>query len=176
MISHSLPFKTVIGVIETAIAPIEYVPSEIEAIVEEQDTQLLMVVDGEIEYPEDDFDTLINQMSHGKSRTPGQVIVKHDKPMRFQAIIHDIYQEPSCKVEWVAFALKQLSEEIKNHQIKTLAMPLLGTFHGKMAEEQSVELLCACLGTDQKSALEKLWLVVPDPMCSRIKQYIENQR
>lgn len=174
MISHNLPFKTVIGEIETAIAPIEYIPSEIEAVVEEQDTQLLMVVDGVIEYPEDDFDSLINQMFSGKPRNPGQIIIKHDKPMRLQAIIHDIYQEPSCKVEWVAFALKQLVEEINNHQIKTLAMPLLGTYHGKMAEEQSVELLCACLGSDQKSALEKLWLIVPDPACFRIKQYIEN--
>lgn len=173
MISHSLPFKTDIGAIEVAIAPIEYVPAEIEAIVEEQDTQLLMVVDGEIEYPEDDFDTLINQMSSGKSRAPGQVLIKHDKPIRLQAIIHDIYQEPSCKVEWIAFALQQLVEEINNHQIKTMAMPLLGTFQGKIAEEQSVELLCACLGTDQKSVLEKLWLIVPDPVCSRIKQHIE---
>lgn len=174
MIPHSLPFKTIIGDIETAIAPIEYVPSEIEAIVEEQDTQLLMVVDSVIDYPEDDFDTLIDQMSSGKSRKPGQIIVRHEKPMRLQAIIHDIYQEPSCKVEWVAFALKQLIEEINNLQIKTLAMPLLGTIQGKIAEQQSVELLCACLGTDQKSVLEKLWLVVPDPVCSRIKQYIEN--
>jgi hypothetical protein len=171
---HSLPCITTIGKIEIAVAPIEYLPLGIDAIVEEQDTQLLMAVDTEIEYPDDDFDTLINQMTTGKARRPGQIIVKQDKPIRFQAIIHDINHDPSWKVEWIALALKQLVEEIENYQIKSLAMPLLGTHHGKMAEEESIELLCASLATDQASLLENLWLIAPDPICNRIKDSINN--
>ncbi len=174
MTTYSLPCITTIGEIKIAVAPIEYVPPSIDAIVEEQDTQLLMAVDTEIKYPDDDFDTLINQMATGKTREPGQIIIKQEKPIRFQAIIYNINQEPSWKVEWIAFALKQLIEEINNYQIKTLAMPLLGTHHGKMAEEESIELLCASLATDQASLLEKLWLIAPDPICNRIKDSINN--
>ena len=87
MTTYSLPCITTIGEIKIAVAPIEYVPPSIDAIVEEQDTQLLMAVDTEIKYPDDDFDTLINQMATGKTREPGQIIIKQEKPIRFQAII-----------------------------------------------------------------------------------------
>ncbi len=176
MNTHHLPCITSIGRINIAIAPIDYVPHDIDALVEEQDTQLLMAVDSEIVYPEDDFDTLISQMTTGKGRRPGQILVKEDKPIRLQAIIHDINQEPSWKAEWIAFALKQLIEEIKNYEIKVLAMPLLGTHHGNMAEDDSIELLCSCITTDHTLPLEKLWLVAPDPVCVRIRDKINKYK
>lgn len=176
MTIYSLPCKATIGAIEIAIAPVEYVPVEIDAIVEEQDTQLLMGIDTEINYPDEDFDTLIDQMLSGKSvRSPGQIIIKQAQPLKLKAIIYDINQKPSWKIEWIAFALKQLVTEIENYNIKTLAMPLLGTVHGKVDENESIELLCANLNTEQACCLEKLWIIAPDPACSRIKDTIEEK-
>ena len=173
MTIHTLPCISSLGSIEIAIAPAEYVPVEIDAIVEEQDTQLLMSVDAEIQYPEEDFDTLIKEMAKGKARAPGQIIVKRGNPIRFQAIIHDIYQKPSWKVEWIAFALKQLVEKIEVFDVKTLAMPLLGTVYGNMDEEESIKLLCSMLATDKSICLNKFWLIAPDPACNRLKNAID---
>ncbi len=176
MTTYALPCKATIGSIEIAIAPVEYVPAEIDAIVEEQDTQLLMGMDAEINYPDEDFDTLIDQMLSGKSvRSPGQIIIKKTQPLQLKAIIHDINQKPSWKTEWISYALQQLVTEIENYNIKTLAMPLLGTIHGNVNENESIELLCDNLMSKQIICLEKLWLIAPDPACSRIKDAIEKK-
>ena len=176
MNTHSLPCITTIGSIEIAIAPIEYVPDKIDAIVEEQDTNLLLTADTEINYPEDDYDSLIKQMSAVSTRKPGQIIIKQETPLRLQAIVHNIYNEPSWKSEWITNVLKQLRDIIEEHEIKILAMPLLGTYHGKMDELESVKLHYFNLASYNSTILQKIWLIAPDPACQRIKDNINGMK
>ena len=153
-------YITTIGSIEITVAPPEYPPFEIDAIVEEQDTSLILGVEPEIRYPGESYDSLVNHMYVQQPRSPGEIIVKKSCPLRFCAIVHDIEQKPTWKEEWVATALKKLLYEIGKYQVKTVVMPLLGTVYGSMSDESFIKLLCVALRTVQPGYPEKIWLDV----------------
>ena len=113
----------------------------------------------EIRYPDEGYDSLVNHMLVQQPLSPGNIIVKKTTPLRFFAIVHDIEQKPTWKKEWIARALEQLFYETERFKVKTLAMPLLGTIHGSMNDEDFIKLLLTTLPTGQLHSLKRIWLV-----------------
>ncbi len=166
-------YITTIESIEITIAPVEQPPFNADAIVEEQDTHLLLSVEPGIRYPAESYKSLVNHMIIQQPRSPGEIIVKKTHPLRFFAIIHDIKKKPTWKTEWIVEALEQLFHEIEKYKVTTLAMPLLGTIHGSLNDEDFIKLLIAALQVRQLHYPEKIWLVVPALACNRIGNFFE---
>ena len=168
--SDPYTFVTFIGPIELVIAPPELSPFKFDAIVEEQDTNLLLGVAPQISEPYESYDKLVSQMITQQPRLPGEVVVKGNHPVRFLAVVHDLELEPIWKEEWIANALGLIFKESVHNRIKTVAMPVLGSIYGSLDYEIFIELFRSALPSGNITYPEKIWLIVPAPACNRIME------
>ena len=114
----------------------------VDAIVEEQDTSMVLGPAPVLKYSVESFPALINRMENQQQQLPGDVIVKKTtSPKRFIAVIYDIDQTPICQREWVELALHTVLEQCEQMHVVSLAMPLPGHLYGKLdAETTMVDL------------------------------------
>ncbi len=108
----------------------------VDAIVEEQDTALVLGAAPVLQETVGSFPALIAKMESQHKELPGHVIIKKaSTPQRFIAIIYDVDQTPICKWGWVEQALNTIFEQCELLKIMTLAMPLPGLEYGKLQAE-----------------------------------------
>jgi len=169
-------YTTTVGPIEITIAPPELPPWDVDVIVEEQDTSLLLGGTHIIRDTEESYNALIGKMQRQTPLVPGQVIVRHTTPMRFIAIVYEIGRQPVSRLDWVAMALEKLLHEMETYQARNITMPLLGVTHGRCPGRDFMELLCAVLPAVQADYPEKIWLVTPLTEYRDIIAYLENRR
>ena len=114
--------------VEIAIAPNQFPPFPVNAIVEEQDTALILGETNEIRNPGDKPAWyLANTLESQPLLTPGQVIIRDTRPLRLQAIIHDLEEDPSCNELWIFQIIQQIFDIADTRAIHAIQMPLLGT-------------------------------------------------
>ena len=130
----------------------------VDAVVEEQDTNLILDNAPVIVNTIDSFPALVRKMEQQVLEVPGNVIVKHYSPKRFYAIIYDVEETPICRETWVTKAFKNIFIYCETYKIKVLAMPLLGTSHGKLEEEKIVSILQNVLHINRHKYLKKIFI------------------
>ncbi len=112
----------------------------VDAIVEEQDTAMVLGPAPVLKVSVESFPALINRMETQQQQLPGDVIVKKtSSPKRFIAIVYDIDQNPICQQEWVELALHTVLEQCEQLRIVKLAMPLPGHLYGKLDAETTMK-------------------------------------
>lgn len=114
---------------------------DVAAIVEEQDTNLLLGRSPVIMETVESLPALLLRMEKQMVETPGSVIVKHASPKRFLAIIYDIDSSPICQESWIEQALTTIIEHCEKSRFETLAMPLLGTSYGPLQQDTAIHIL-----------------------------------
>lgn len=162
-------FRCHVNDIEIAIATIHFPPFDIQAIVEEQDTSLVLGETDEIrDTGEKPAWYLANLMETKTLLSPGHVIIRGTKPFRLQAIVHDLDQEPICREPWIILALEQIIDNTEKRKISSLQMPLLGTRYGGIEIRQFLDLLLKKIAKEELQCLTRLWLVSPEQQCQQI--------
>ena len=142
-------------------APIDYAPFACQAHVVEQDTYLLLGQQTNLNDPGKPAWFLANTLEQEKTYSPGSVVSKSHAPYRLQAVIHDIERDPTYCIETVKLAYHNVMKIVQIRQLFSLAMPLLGTVHGKLSINESILLLMDVLNNRSPDALKKLWLIIP---------------
>ncbi|MBM4331635.1 MAG: hypothetical protein FJ117_10495 [Deltaproteobacteria bacterium] len=165
----------VIGSVQVFVGPENMAPYPVEAWAAEEDTYLVLSADPEVQAIEENPEQIMAEVSATHPAEPGSVIVKNGYPLRLLAIIHDLNQEPSWKEEWVASALDGILQEMENREIRSLALPLLGTLHGSLERKRFLTLLREALERRQPIHLSRLWLVVPSGTTSDILAMLEGE-
>lgn len=129
---------------------------KVDAVVEEQDTNLLLGKSPVIMDTIESFPALVKKMEQQSREKVGSVLVKQSIPKRFIAIVYDVEHTPIGKEIWIEEALKNILAQCDKFKIKTLAMPLLGTSYGKLGEESIIQLLQDSLIQHRKQTLKKI--------------------
>jgi hypothetical protein len=135
---------------------------EADAVVEEEDTYLVLSADPEIHDPEVARLRAFHEAYTAEPAEPGGVVVRGGSPLRFLAVVHDLSQDPSCREEWVGAALEGVVREANSRRVRTLAMPPLGRVHGSLAMERFVALLHSAVRSCTPCTIERICLVVPE--------------
>lgn len=152
-----------VGTLRVVAAPATSAPFAVEARVEEEDTYLVLsapfVLPAQPEHPI----RLMTEVLAARGETPGSVVVRGGRPLRLLAVVHDLGAEPTWKEEWIAAALAGVLGEAGRRGLGSLALPLLGTRHGRLAPERFMVLLRRALAAGVPAALKRLWLVLPPP-------------
>lgn len=156
------------------VVPPRQVPGDVDAIVEEQDTALVLGAPGFV----DSSDSkpawfLANKLESQTLYEPGSVLQRGQHPQRLLAIVHDLDRDPSCKSEWLAKALDNIFQITLKNKFHSLRLPLLGCQHGKLGLEKFTSLLLASL-EKTPGAVEKIWLVTPVESCSTVLYFMKN--
>jgi len=128
----------------------------VDAIVEEQDTNLILGKSPVILETIESFQDLVKKMGQQTREIVGNVLVKQSIPIRFIAIIYDIEHAPIVKKIWIEDAIQNILAQCEKYRIKTLAMPLLGTSYGKLEEESIIQLLQDSLIQNRQQTLKKI--------------------
>ena len=113
-------------------APENCAPFNVEALVFEEDTWLVMSANPTICAPEVHPIRLMTDVIEAVPEPVGSVLVKNGHPMRFLAIVHDVNQEPTWKEAWIERALHSVFREAEQRSISAIGLPLLGTLHGRL--------------------------------------------
>ena len=129
---------------------------EVDVVVEEQDTNLVLGKSPVIMDTIESFPALVKKMEQQTHEIPGNVIVKQSIPIRLVAIVYDVEHTPICKESWIEEALQNILMQCDIYKIKTLAMPLLGTSYGKLKKEIIMKLLQDSLFQERKQTLKKI--------------------
>ena len=147
--------------IRIVLAPKEAPPFPVEAIAFEEDTFLVMSADPTVRDPKIPMVRIMSNLMETRPREPGTVFVQGSFPVRLLAIIHDFNQDPSWREEWLEKALHGIFEATERLKLRSLALPLIGTVHGSVDKDRSVQFLAQGLRRRALHDLLFLWLVVP---------------
>ena len=128
----------------------------VDAIVEEQDTNLILGRSPVILETIESFPALVKKIGQQTREIVGNVLVKQSIPIRFIAIVYDVEHTPIGKKTWIEEAIQNILAQCDKYKIKTLAMPLLGTSYGKLEEESIIQLLQHSLIKNRQQTLKKI--------------------
>ena len=113
----------------------------VDAVVEEQDTHMLLGKAPVISSVVTGFPQLVKKMQNQAPEIPGTVIVRKTKPKRFIAIVYDIDNKPICRREWLETAIRNILIQCWKYKIVTLGMPMLGTSYGRIDGPAMIKIL-----------------------------------
>ena len=159
--------------INIVVAPKAVPPFDIDAVVEEQDTALILSQSGNITEPDNKpawF--LANKLESQPLLKPGSVIKKDGKTIRLLAIVHDLDMEPSWSSEWVAQALDNIIKVSHTQEISSIQLPVLGAQHGRFHLQDFLQLLVIAIKKSH-GKLKKIWLIVSQQDCSRTLSFLK---
>lgn len=161
LIHGGLHRRVHIGRLRLAAAPETAPPFEVEAVVEEEDTHL--VLSAPVALPEDPEHPirLMTALLEEHGEEPGSVIARKGRPLRLLAVVHDLSAEPTWREDWVETTLENVLCETGRRRICSLALPCLATRHGRLEPQRFVVLLRQALVRHAPDSLQRLWLIVP---------------
>jgi hypothetical protein len=174
IIPGTYPLEISFGTLRIVAAPKDRPPFKVGAVAFEEDTFLVMSAEPVIRAPKESLMRVMTRVIETQPETPGTVLVRGKRPLRLLAVVHDLNQEPSWREEWVADCLEKIFAEVKSRKLKSIALPFLGTLHGRLERGRFLELLGHALSQTELRHLECIWLVVPDGMNSKILEILES--
>ena len=136
-------------------------PFAVEAVVEEEDTYLVLSAPPEVRDEPEHPIRLMTELLEARGEEPGSVVVRPGPPLRLLAVVHDLSAEPTWREEWVASALNNVFRVARRRRLRSLALPFLARRHGKLEPERFVALLRGALERGVPENLQRLWLIVP---------------
>jgi len=161
VIQGTYPYEISRGSPKIVAAPKDNQPFPVDAVAFEEDTFLVLSADTSVREPKESLVRVMTGLIETHPETPGSVLVKGRHPLRMLAVVHDLNQEPTWKKQWVESALRGIFQEAERRRLGSLALPFIGTVHGKLGKEQFVGMLRDVLAGMEFKHLKNLWLVVP---------------
>jgi len=159
--------------IDIVVAPKAVSPFNIDAVVEEQDTALILSQPGKItDSGNKPAWFLANKLESQPLLTPGSVIKQEGKTIRLLAIVHDLDIEPSWSSEWITQALDNIIKVSNTQGISSIQLPVLGAQHGRFHIQDFLQLLVIAIKKSH-GKLKKIWLVVSQQDCSRTLSFLK---
>jgi hypothetical protein len=161
VIRGSYPYEISSGSLKIVAAPKDNQPFPVDAVAVEEDTFLVLSAETAVREPKESLLRVMAKVIETRPEMPGSVLVKGKRPLRMLAVVHDLNQEPTWKMEWVENALRGIFQEIESRKLRSLALPFIGTLHGNLGKGQFVGMLRDVLAGMEFKHLRKVWLVVP---------------
>ncbi len=137
-------------------------PFDLDAVAFEEDTFRVLSADPIVREPREHPVRIMTQLIETQPEMPGTVLIKGKHPYRFLAIVHDLNQDPTWKEEWIEKCLEGILFEAERRKLRSLAIPFLGTKHGKLKKEHFLELFWEILKGMSFKHLKRIWLIIPE--------------
>ena len=143
-------------------------PPQVQALVVEQDTSLLLdeslQLDEESELPFDSesTDSLAQSLLEENMDYPvGSVFLRAGSPASLLMIIHDLNANPSWDEEGIHRALNTLFAQLPSFSFHSLALPALAHRYGPLPVTRFLSLLCEHLTHHRPLWEGDIWLLLP---------------
>ncbi len=147
--------------VHVVVAPRELPPFVVAAEVIEQDTARVLDDGLPLLEPDESIGHLVREMATEPFLSPGTVLASGRQPLRIQAILHELEQDPSWRRAWIRKAWLGIVACCEEHDVDSLALPLLGTRLRSMDRRDSVRLLRELVLEAHPACLRRIWLCCP---------------
>jgi hypothetical protein len=174
VIPGTYPYEISRWPLRIVAAPQAAQPFPVHAVALEEDTFLVLSAETSVREPKEPLMKVMTKVIETRPETPGSVLVKDNRPVRMLAIVHDLNREPTWKEEWVESALRGIFQEMENRSLTSLALPFIGTLHGRLGKEGFIRILHEVLEGLEFKHLRTLWLVVPPKTRPAILKVLES--
>jgi hypothetical protein len=161
LIKGGYPHEITRASVRIVAAPKNRKPFPVDAVAFEEDTFLVLSADTAVREPRESLMRVMTKVIETRPKMPGSVLVRGRRPLRLLAIVHDLNQEPTWKEEWVRSALRGIFQEVEKRRLESLALPFIGTLHGRLEKERFVGMLRMIIEEMEFKHFKHLWLVVP---------------
>jgi hypothetical protein len=144
------------------MAPREQPPFQIEAMVVEEDTYLVLSTDPRAGEPHPEHPIrVMTSLLEVEPKEPGTLLVRDRVPLELAAIVHDLDEEPSWREEWIVSALDRALAEAERRRLRAIGLEMLGSIHGRLARPRFLQILRQALQRSNPRQLERIWLIPP---------------
>jgi hypothetical protein len=174
VVRGSLSCDMSLGNLRIVASPKEAPPFRVGAFVFEEDTFLVMSADPMVREPKESMVHIMSRLMETQPTGLGSVLIRGKDPLQFLAIVHDFNQDPSFKEEWLASALEGIFKASERLQLRSLALPLIGTPYGFIQAERFADLLKLALENATLQHLRRLWLIVPSGTARGMIRMLKN--
>jgi hypothetical protein len=174
LIPGTYPYEIPRGNLTIVAAPQHAQPFPVNAVAFEEDTFLVLSAETAVRQPKESLLRVMTKVIETRPETPGSVLVTDTRPVRLLAIVHDLNREPTWTEEWVESALRGIFQEVEKRRLTSLALPFIGSLHGKLERERFVSMLCEVFEGMEFKYLKTLWLVVPSKTKRTILKPLES--
>jgi hypothetical protein len=151
-------------------------PFQPEVIAFEMDVDQILRLDREPSLPEQSADELIEKMEQPARHRVGDVIWlggDSDAPVYALLMVHDLDSDPSWDEDGISAALSNLMDESAARGAGRLALPVIGTVHGRLDPDRFPTLLHAAL-VRAVDPPEEIWVMAEDAaLVSRLRPMLE---
>lgn len=148
--------------VQVAVWSEENLPG-VAAVVYEEDTFLTLSAPTLLSEPAEHPVRTFTNALEVEPIAPGTVLIgPRDRPLELLAVVHDLDHDPSWRSDWISAALTGVMERAAQRQVRELALPLLGTVHGRLPLEEAVSLNVAAFRSVDQHFPERVWLMVPE--------------
>jgi len=155
--------------VRLAASPAEHPPFATEAVVLEEDTYLVLSAEAVVRQTDEHPIRLMTALFDQQPLEPGCVVVRGN---RLLAVVHDLDRDPTCCEQWVSQALQACLEQADQLGVRSLALPLLGSVHGRLPYTLSLKLIIEALSAASFHALRRIWLIVPEAQQVAIEEFL----
>jgi O-acetyl-ADP-ribose deacetylase (regulator of RNase III) len=154
-------------------------PFQPEVIAFEMDVDLILRMDRPPEAPEEGTGELVSAMAQASAHRRGDVLWlpgEPEAPVCAMLLIHDLEQEPSWDENAITMALGNLLDEAAARGMTQIALPMLGTVHGRLPPERFPTLLHSAL-VRAEDAPDDVWVMAEDAaVVSSVREMLEEAR
>jgi hypothetical protein len=140
------------------VARDEVQPFPVDAVVREEDTYLVLSARNEVSKHAEHPIRLFEELHGLEPQAPGSAVLRPGDPATILAVVHDLGREPSWQKEWIERALDEVLSLTRARDLRSLAMPILGSVHGRLPIEEGRELIVNALWRARGGGLRRLWL------------------
>jgi hypothetical protein len=144
-----------IGAVHVTPASRSHPPFPITIQVHAEDTWRILSADIGLKETSEHPIRISTDLIEDRPEVPGSILIQGT---RWLAIVYDLDQQPICRDEWISQALEKLLLMAAERSIPSLRLPLLGTEHGDLPWQRSLELICKALH-DVGKGPERIWLM-----------------
>jgi len=129
-----------------------------DAFVYEEDLELVLSTEPSLRGTGESYSELYRAAASAPQHMPGRVVVRGHRPMCLLAVVHDLAREPTWREEWIVAAVESIFRVAREHELATVAFPLLGTVHGDLDPSRAAELMIRGYAHAGEPPVTGLWL------------------
>ena len=133
-----------------------------DCVVVEEDTCRVLGAGSSAAEESASLESLTRQMVEHKPARPGTVITRPGRPARLMAVVHDLDEDPTWRETWIRDALGSAVAAAAALGAHNIALPLLGTVHGRFPPERAVAVTLQTLAGTPTGPLRRVWLQVAE--------------
>ena len=159
------PLRLVPPVVEKrpayTVAPFHSPPFSVQALILEEDTWFALSHSPEFRPTSAHPIRVMTDAWEARPVPPGSVHVRQSNPYRILAIVHDLAEDPTWRVEWIEEALRQGLATACDCGLRAIGIEPLGAVHGRYPVADFDVLLERVLDSEPSWSALRIWRIEP---------------